>query len=93
MEVFQRIKNIREDKDIQQKTIAELFKTTQPQYSKYERGIQEIPIRHIITLSKFYGVSADYLLCLTDNPTPIKDLEKIIKRLKEEIETLKQISS
>ena len=47
--------------------IAELLYTTQQQISKYENDIQEIPCRHIITLARYYNVSADYLLGLTDN--------------------------
>lgn len=66
MEVYQRIKNIREDSEYTQKEIADLLKTTQPQYNKYERNVQEIPVRHVITLAKFYNVSADYILGLTN---------------------------
>ena len=47
--------------------IAELLYTTQQQISKYENDIQEIPCRHIITLARYYNVSADYLLGLTEN--------------------------
>jgi transcriptional regulator with XRE-family HTH domain len=47
--------------------IAELLYTTQQQISKYENDIQEIPCRHIITLARYYNVSTDYLLGLTDN--------------------------
>ena len=46
--------------------IAELLCTTQQQISKYENDIQEIPCRHIITLARYYNVSADYLLGLTE---------------------------
>lgn len=47
--------------------IAKILKTTQQVYSRYENGITEMPIRHLITLSKFYKVSADYILCLDEN--------------------------
>ena len=47
--------------------IAELLNTTQQQISKYENNLQEIPCRHIITLAKYFDVSTDYLLCLTDD--------------------------
>lgn len=63
-----RLKEARAGKANQQQ-IADLLKTTQQQISKYENNIQEIPCRHIITLAKFLDVSADYLLCLTDDKT------------------------
>ncbi|MDY3701629.1 MULTISPECIES: helix-turn-helix transcriptional regulator [Flavonifractor] len=45
-----------------QETIGKLLGTTQQQYYKYEKGIQEIPAHHLITLADFYQVSVDYLL-------------------------------
>lgn len=66
MNIGNRLKEIRKGK-ANQKQIADLLNTTQQQISKYEQNIQEIPCRHIITLAKFFDVSADYLLCLTDN--------------------------
>ena len=51
----------------QKAAIAELLYTTQQQISKYENDVQEIPCRHIITLARYYNVSTDYLLGLTDN--------------------------
>ena len=44
--------------------------TTQQVYSRYEKGINEMPIRYVIALSQFYHVSADYILGLTDVKTP-----------------------
>jgi len=64
--MYQRLKDLREDSDLKQSDIAELLQTTQQQYSKYERGIQEIPARHLITLAEFYKTSVDYLLGLTN---------------------------
>ena len=46
--------------------IAEVLNTTQQQYSKYENGQNEIPVRHVITLCKFYGISSDWLLGLKE---------------------------
>ena len=63
---YQRLRDLREDADLNQKNIAEILQTTQQQYSKYERGVQEIPSRHLITLAKFYKTSVDYLLGLTN---------------------------
>lgn len=58
------IRELREDHDYNQAQIAKLLGTTQQVYSRYENGINEMPIRHLITLCKFYGVSADYILGL-----------------------------
>lgn len=66
MYCYQRLKDLREDADLKQKDIADLLQTTQQQYSKYERGTQEIPAHHLITLAKFYKTSVDYLLGLTN---------------------------
>lgn len=63
---IERIKELREDNDLLQKDIAEVLGTTQQVYSRYEKGENEIPVRHIITLSQFYKVSTDYILGLSD---------------------------
>ncbi len=59
------IRELREDHDIKQLTIAKLLGTTQQVYSRYELGINELPIRHLKTLCEFYHVSADYVLGLS----------------------------
>lgn len=59
---YQRLRDMREDRDLTQRQIGELLHTTQQQYAKYEQGIQEIPVHHLLTLADFYGVSTDYLL-------------------------------
>lgn len=71
MNYYQRLKNLREDLDIDQKEIAELLQTTQQQISKYENGKQELPFRRAIILARFYNVSLDYISGLTDIPTTI----------------------
>ena len=63
---YQRLRDLREDKDINQKEVATLLQTTQQTYSQYERGEREIPLHHAITLAKFYGCSLDYLAGLTN---------------------------
>ncbi|MGX8699662.1 MAG: helix-turn-helix domain-containing protein [bacterium] len=63
-----RIRELREDHDNTQAEIARLLGTTQQVYSRYEKGINEIPVRHIIALCQYYHVSADYILGLSDNP-------------------------
>lgn len=63
---YPRLRDMREDHDCSQAKIAEILKTTQQQYSKWERGEQEIPVHHLITLAKLYHVSLDYLVGRTD---------------------------
>lgn len=71
MNYIQRIRDLREDNDMKQSEIAMILKTTQRVYSRYETGINEMPIRHIITLCRYYNVSADYILGFTDEPKPL----------------------
>lgn len=59
---YDRLRELREDRDLKQADIAEILKTTQQVYSRYEKGINQIPLHHLITLCKFYKVSADYIL-------------------------------
>ena len=63
-----RIRDLREDHDKTQEEIARILGTSQTMYARYERGANEMPIRHLITLCKYYQVSADYILNLTDTP-------------------------
>lgn len=64
MQIHQVLRALREDNDKTQAEIAEILKTSQGYYSKYELGKREIPTRHIQTLCLYYGVSADYILGL-----------------------------
>lgn len=61
------LRGLREDNDLTQAQIAEILGTSQTMYARYERGANEIPLRHIITLCKFYNISADELLGTTPN--------------------------
>ena len=67
MQNYQRIKDLREDKDMKQKEIANELKITTQQYSLYERGKREIPFHHAITLADFYHVSLDYIAGRTND--------------------------
>ncbi len=58
------LRGLREDRDLSQKQIAIILNTTQNTYSRYELGLRPLPIEHLITLCKYYGVSADYVLGL-----------------------------
>lgn len=64
---FSRFKDMREDNDMTQAQIAEILGIQQTVYSRYERGFQYIPIKHLIKLADFYNVSTDYLLGRTNN--------------------------
>ena len=61
------LRNLREDHDLTQKEIADILGTSQTMYARYERGANELPIRHLITLCKYYKVSADLVLGLKRN--------------------------
>ena len=57
-----RIRDLREDNDKTQQEIADILGTSQTMYARYERGANEMPVHHLISLCKYYGVSSDYLL-------------------------------
>ena len=64
----EKLRGLREDNDLTQAQVAEVLGTSQTMYARYERGANEMPIRHLVTLCQFYNVSADYLLGTTPNP-------------------------
>lgn len=68
MHYTKRLRDLREDHDKTQQEIADILGTSQTMYARYERGANELPIRHLLTLCNYYGVSADYILGRTDNP-------------------------
>ena len=70
--MYKRIKELREDNDKLQKEISKELQITQKQYSLYEKGIRLLPIDMLKKLAKFYNVSTDYILELTDDPKPYK---------------------
>lgn len=59
-----RIRDLREDHDLTQQQLAEILGTSQTMYARYERGANELPIRHLMALCKLYNVSSDYILGL-----------------------------
>ena len=65
-----RIKDIREDRDLTQREIAEYLHIKQNTYSQYENGQRQIPIDALIALARYYRTSTDYLLGLTDVQEP-----------------------
>ncbi len=66
MDYIKRIRDLREDHDKTQQEIADILGTSQTMYARYERGANEMPIRHLIALCQYYHVSADYILGLRD---------------------------
>lgn len=71
MYILQRLRDLREDKDLNQSQIAQILGMKQQQYSNYERGYRDLPIECLITLCKFYNVSADYILGFTNTKKPL----------------------
>ena len=67
---YPRIKDMREDHDYSQQFVAEYLQMKQPQYSRYERGLRDIPTDVLIRLAKLYRTSTDYLLGITNNSSP-----------------------
>lgn len=70
MDYITRIRNLREDADKTQQEIATYLGTSQTMYARYERGANEMPIRHLIKLAKYYNVTLDYLCGLSNVKKP-----------------------
>ena len=60
-----RMRNLREDNDMTQKEIASVLGTSQTMYARYERGANELPIRHLVRLAEYYNVTTYFLLGLS----------------------------
>ena len=69
---FERIRNLREDRDLTQQKVADYLHVKQNTYSQYEIGVLNYPVEVLIKLAVFYDVIMDYLVGLTDDPTPPK---------------------
>ncbi|MBQ4644324.1 MAG: helix-turn-helix transcriptional regulator [Clostridia bacterium] len=66
--MYKRIRDLREDKDLNQTKVAKVLGMSQTGYSKYETGENDIPTNILIKLADFYDVSVDYILNRTNNP-------------------------
>lgn len=64
-EYYEILRELREDRDLKQADLAAVLGTTQQVYSRYENGVNEMPIRHLRRLCQYYRVSADYVLSLS----------------------------
>ncbi len=72
MYFYQRLRDLREDRDMTQAEVAAYLNTAREQYHKYECGKQELPMHHFIALAKLYNVSLDYLAGLTSEIKHLK---------------------
>lgn len=70
--MYPRIRDLRIDRDLSQRELAEILGVSQSGYSKYETGENDIPTAILIRLSQLYHTSVDYLLGLTNNPVPYR---------------------
>ena len=66
--MYERIRDLREDRDIRQREMADLLSCSQQAYSNYELGQRDVPTDVLIRMADFYGVSVDYILGRTKNP-------------------------
>lgn len=70
MNMYLRLRDLREDHDLTQKELSEAINVTQRSYSYYERGEHMIPLEVLCRLAEYYHTSVDYLLGRTSNPKP-----------------------
>lgn len=73
MQYYQRMRDLREDADLNQKKLGEVLQTTQSYYAQYENGKREMPFSRAIELARFYNISLDYLAGLIDEPIALSD--------------------
>lgn len=67
---YRRIRDLREDHDLTQQQVADYLQMKQPQYSRYERGLRDLPTDVLIRLANLYKTSTDYILGRTNCRTP-----------------------
>jgi transcriptional regulator with XRE-family HTH domain len=76
--MYERIRNLREDKDLTQKQIGKMLNMSQTGYNQYEIGKNDIPTKILIELAEFYNTSIDYLLGLTNEIKPYPRIKKLV---------------
>ena len=67
-----RLRNVREDRDLTQAEIGRLLNKSQQGYNHIEAGRAELKIDDLVKLCRYYNLSADYMIGLTDKPSPCK---------------------
>lgn len=70
--MYRRLRDLREDRDLNQQELADLLNVSQTTYSRYESGALDIPSTSLIKLAQYYNTSIDYLVGLTDNNQPYR---------------------
>ncbi len=68
MDYVKKLRDLREDHDLTQQEVAAYLGTSQTMYARYERGANELPIRHLMALADLYQVTTDFILCKDQNP-------------------------
>ena len=71
MPYYRRIRDLREDADLKQREMAEILHCSQQAYANYELGQRDIPTSILIALARYHKTSTDYILGLTDDPSPM----------------------
>ena len=71
MQYAQRLRDLREDRDLTQEAVAKIIGTSQSYYAQYESGKRELPFTRAIEIARFYNISLDYLAGFTDTLKPI----------------------
>ncbi len=66
--IYYRLRDLREDKELNQTEVGRILGTSQKQYSRWETGETEIPFNKVIILAKFYDISIDYIAGITNTP-------------------------
>ena len=79
---LRRLKDLREDNELKQDNVAYYLKITRQQYQLYESGKRKLPIDKLIEICKLYNVTADYILGLTQDPTPNWKNKKVLPPMK-----------
>lgn len=74
--MYERIRDLRIDKDLSQREMANLLHCTQQAYSNYELGLRDIPTEVLAALAQFHNISVDYILGLTDQRKPYPRKQK-----------------
>ena len=74
--IQEKLRGLREDNDLTQDQVAKVLGTSQTMYARYERGANELPIRHLVTLCRLYNISADYFLGTAPDPHRRRGVEK-----------------